>query len=446
MEPLSHNHINYQARIDYIKRLLVDNFGLSDKELSGTKTTPIQYEADFPFKYNNFVYRISFPLDISTRPRNAGLKQAGCVPIPAGAREFIMRLSNADAEGMYRETRVQNEVAILTLASAALQHIEPHIVPRVFGWGPATPGRLGWILQDLMPGVPLEDIFDPAGSLEQKKDILGQMARILKGLQDYQLPKSIKGWGGLTFDDSGAIISASMPSVGAGPWQSLDDSYRGRLKVALRRVEDNPYLRGWRFNGIKERVEDFIERGLPKQFADLPSRQDRAIIHADFTSDNLLFDPETGRLTALLDYDFSSILHPAYEFFRSFGPNGGRFTGWMSDKDAEGRELGALRMAKLTGRFPSPLPTPVMTQNGPGVDWQLAQAWEDELQKHHVNRPSTIEGIDKLADVDELLGALAPWRLINKDFLRMNTDEGQRQALKRMAEEQLVAVLEHIGF
>ncbi|KAM7211265.1 hypothetical protein V8F06_013362 [Rhypophila decipiens] len=446
MEPLSHNHVNYQARIDYIKRLLVDNFGLSDKELSGTKTTPIQYEADFPFKYNNFVYRISFPLDISTRPRNAGLKQEGCVPIPAGATEFIMRLSNADAEGMYQETRVQNEVAILTLASAALQHIEPHIVPRVFGWGPAAPGRLGWILQDLMPGVPLDDIFDPAGSLEQKKDILGQMARILKGLQDYQLPKSIKGWGGLTFDDSGAIISALMPSVGAGPWKSLEDSYRGRLKVALRRVEDNPYLRGWRFNGIRERVEDFIERGLPKQFADLPSSQDRAIVHADFTSDNLLFDPETGRLTALLDYDFSSILHPAYEFFRSFGPNGGRLTGWMSDKDAEGQELGALRMAKLTGRFPSPLPTPVVTHNGPGTDWQLAQAWEDELQKHHVKRPSTIEGIDKLADVDELLGALAPWRLINKDFLRINTDEGQRQALKRMAEEQLVAVLEHTGF
>lgn len=103
-------------------------------------------------------------------------------------------------------------------------------------------------------------------------------------------------------------------------------------------------------------------------------------------------------------------------------------------------------MAKLTGQFPSPLPTPVVTPNGPGVDWELAQAWEEELEKHNVKRPSTIPGIDKLADLDELLGALTPWRLINKDFLRMNTDEGQRMALKRMAEEQLVAVLEHIGF
>lgn len=213
----------------------------------------------------------------------SGLEGAGCVPIPVGSREFILRLSNPDAEGMSNETRVQNEVAILALASAALHHIKPSVVPRVFGWGPASPGRLGWILQDLMPGAPLDDIFGPAGSLKQKRGILAQMARILKGLQDYQLPRSIQGWGGLTFDDRGAIISALMPTVGAGPWSSLEESYRDRLKVALSRVEENPYLRGWRFNGLRERVEDFIERGLPRQLADLASSQDRAIIHADFS-------------------------------------------------------------------------------------------------------------------------------------------------------------------
>lgn len=243
-----------------------------------TKITPIQYDADFPFKYNNFVYRISLPVDISATD-----KSAGCVPIPAGMREFVMRLSNPDAEGMYHETRVQNEVAILTLASAALQHIRPNIVPRVFGWGPARPGHLGWILQDLMPGVPLDDVFGKDGSLEQKKGILAQMARVLKGLQDYQLPATIHSWGGLTFDQNGSIVSAAMPSVGAGPWPSLQESYRGRIKVALEKVEGNPYLQGWRLNGLRERVESFIERGLPKQFAEFSSSQDRAIIHADFS-------------------------------------------------------------------------------------------------------------------------------------------------------------------
>lgn len=194
-----------------------------------------------------------------------------------------MRLSNPDAEGMYQETRVQNEVAIFTLASAALRHIKPNIVPRVFGWGGASQGRLGWILQDLMPGVPLDDVFSPTGSLEQKTAVLRQMAAILKALQDYPLPKSIQGWGGLAFDGSGDIVSAPMPTVGAGPWSSLEDSYRGRLKAALDKADKNPHLKGWRLNGIRDRVDDFIERGLSTQFSDLTSSQDRAIIHADFS-------------------------------------------------------------------------------------------------------------------------------------------------------------------
>jgi hypothetical protein len=106
----------------------------------------------------------------------------------------------------------------------------------------------------------------------------------------------------------------------------------------------------------------------------------------------------------------------------------------------------ALRNAKLTGQFPSPLPASAASDNGPGVDWELAQAWEDELQKSDAKRPSTIQGMDKVADVDEVLGLLLPWRLTNEDFLRMNPDEGQRIALRRIAERQLVGLLDHLGF
>lgn len=176
------------------------------------------------------------------------------------------------------------------------------------------------------------------------------------------------------------------------------------------------------------------------------SKQDRAIIHADFTTDNILCDPATGRITALLDYDFASILHPAYEFFRSFAGNGGQLTGWLGDTNPHEKEAAALRNAKLTGQFPSPLPAPVGSDNGPGVDWELAQAWEDELQKLDVKRPSTIQGVDKVANVDEVLGSLLPWRLTNEDFLRMNPDEDERMALRRMGERQLVGLLDHMGF
>jgi len=63
-----------------------------------------------------------------------------------------------------------------------------------------------------------------------------------------------------------------------------------------------------------------------------------------------------------------------------------------------------------------------------------------------VKRPSTIPGIEKLADIDEILGALVPWRLCNEDFLSMNQDEDQRMALRRMSEGKLVGLLDHVGF
>src|SRR5687767_8644761 len=66
---------------------------------------------------------------------------------------------------------------------------------------------------------------------------------------------------------------------------------------------------------------------------------------------NLLFDPDLGRITGLIDYDFATILHPSYEFLRSFNA-GGQFRGWYVDEESD---EAALREAKLHG-FPSPLP------------------------------------------------------------------------------------------
>ena len=257
------------------------------QDIDHAEITPIHYEPDFPFKYNNFIYRLSLPTDISGGLGDADesrkLKQPGCVPIPAGTREFILRLSNPEAEGMHQETRVQNEVGILTLASAALRQIKPTVVSHVFGWGGASREHLGWILEELMPGVPLAETFSKTMSLDQKKRMLAQIARLLKTLQDYPLPENIKGWGGVTFDDSSAIVSASMTSVGTGPWHSLEDSFRGRLKVLLTKADKNPYIQGWRANGVRERLDAFIEHGLSAQFSDLMTKQDRAIVHGDFS-------------------------------------------------------------------------------------------------------------------------------------------------------------------
>ncbi|KAI0103048.1 hypothetical protein GGR51DRAFT_550133 [Nemania sp. FL0031] len=282
---------------------------------------------------------------------------------------FPTNLSNPTST-QHDETWVQNEVGILTFAAAALRYIEPNVVPR-------------------------------------KKGILAQMARLLKALQDYPLPNSIKGWGEVTFDNAGAVLS-------------FEDFYRGRLKKALQKAD----------------------------FFTLISKENRAITHGDFTTNNLLYSPETGRITALLDFNFASISHPAHEFFYSFNNTGGRLHGWLGEETPQGKESELLRQAILTGHFLSLLLASVASANGMGseVDWVLAQAWEVELQKLDVRRPSSIRGMDNIANVDEVLACLEPWTLGNHDYLRLNDNEGHRMALRHKSERQLVGLLERMGF
>ncbi|CZT12545.1 uncharacterized protein RCO7_11554 [Rhynchosporium graminicola] len=439
MASSNHNHAKFQFRLDFINKLLLDYLMLSPEVVKDTKITPIQYEPDFPFKYNNFVYHISLPdppPETSVSFSKTHMTSPGCVPIPSGTISFILRLSNLDAEGLYQATRVDNEVGILNLASTALAHTKPGIVPRVFGWEANTGSeKIGWILQECMSGEPLSEFSE--WSLAQKIEILGQVAEILKSLQDFRIPQSVEGWGGVMFDDSGVLVGAPMTVVGAGPWNSLAESFEGRFKEALNMADSNAQLRGWRSNGVRERIDRFVEYGLAPLIAQFESKNDRCIVHGDFTTDNLLYDPKTGRITALLDYDFSCIQHPAYEFFCSFGTWDGQVTGWSSDPLAA-----SFQLAKLTGRFPSRL----VAQDDPDIDWEVAEAWEVELQKLDVTRPSSLQGIDKIAVVETLLGSLLPWKLTNEDALKKNPDEEKRKMVRQHGEREIDGILKHLGF
>jgi hypothetical protein len=130
-------------------------------------------------------------------------------------------------------------------------------------------------------------------------------------------------------------------------------------------------------------------------------------------------------------------MHPSYEFLRSFSGAGGQFQGWS---DIESTEQTALRDAKLHA-FPSPLPQGTTD----GIKWDVAKAWEDELEKLDVKRPRTMEGIEKVADVDSLLRSILPWRLSNSDILRL---QSEKVILKCRDENegQLIKLLDHLGF
>ncbi|KAI6080533.1 hypothetical protein F4821DRAFT_55182 [Hypoxylon rubiginosum] len=109
---MTHNHANYQDRLAFIQRLLVDQLGLSGKDLEQAEVTPIQYDPECPFKYNNFVCRLKLPVPVTSDTdggKGRQLKQPGCVPIPSGTKEFILRLNNPDAKGLQLFSRSEPE-------------------------------------------------------------------------------------------------------------------------------------------------------------------------------------------------------------------------------------------------------------------------------------------------------------------------------------------------
>lgn len=167
------------------------------------------------------------------------------------------------------------------------------------------------------------------------------------------------------------------------------------------------------------------------------SKDARRLTFSISAPDNLLYGTSTQRITALIDYDFACILHPSYEFLRSFSGAGGQFQGWS---DIESSEQTALRDAKLHG-FPLTLPESIED----GVKWNVAKVWEDELERLDVQRPRTIKGIEKVADVDDVLRSILPWRVTNSDVLRLQF-EATILKCRDENEPQLVKLLDHLGF
>lgn len=111
---------------------------------------------------------------------------------------------------------------------------------------------------------------------------------------------------------------------------------------------------------------------------------DEADEHGATATYNLLFEPETIRITAILDFDWSYVGSTADEFLRSFGDISGKLPGPFNKSP----EMSALRVALLQG-FPDPLPT-----SESSISWDVAKSWVDELQRRNIQRPRTIDGID----------------------------------------------------
>lgn len=253
---------------------------LSQTNKQVLKVTPIAYEEDFPFPYNNFVFAVHINRESTPPKETLRAKQPGCQTIPVDEETFICRVPNP-LSGYNDKVRVQNEVAALSLAREALQpSLLSHLVPRVYGWASAENAGYGWIFQQYMSGSgPLAEFS--SWSEQDKANILDQMADVLACLQCFQLPSTIDQYGGVGFDAEGNYVNTALSMYDAGPFETYPELLRATITFKLVKADGDSRVRGWRDNGIRARLDEFLNRGLPTLLQGVASL-DKVLVHADF--------------------------------------------------------------------------------------------------------------------------------------------------------------------
>lgn len=269
------NHQGYEERLRFIRATLQQQHGL------GTTTIDaIEYDPECPFPYKNFVYRVGIVAS-SAGPdtqKHAG-RQPGTAAIPQQTDHVIMRLSNA-AAGLNGSNRVENEVAAMHLARAALQPMQ--IVPAVFGWGSASPGQ-GWILMEYMSGAPLDSILPTLATHDEKKKAIRRLAAVVRALQPFELPSTIQGFGGLNFDDEGNIGTAQLTLATGGPYKTYAEMLISLLNNELARSEGSAVVQGWRTIELRPVIEHFIRVDVHALCAQIGITSRRTLVHGDFS-------------------------------------------------------------------------------------------------------------------------------------------------------------------
>ncbi|KAK6072339.1 hypothetical protein SCUP515_07420 [Seiridium cupressi] len=201
-----------------------------------------------------------FGRHLATTSYNSDASKPDTVSLPAGASRVVVRISNPQALANH-ETRTENEVATMVLMRDALASCSSQLIPEVYGWSSSSPvanSGFGYILQEQKHGVSLDSALGlgrtsaPKSSFEElpedkKRGLLGQIAEIFKLIQSYKLPSTVKGYGGLRFDDACNIVIGPTTIPCGGPFVTFPDMYAQMLPYRLAEAHrSDAIVRGWR--------------------------------------------------------------------------------------------------------------------------------------------------------------------------------------------------------
>ncbi|KAJ3496688.1 hypothetical protein NLG97_g2473 [Lecanicillium saksenae] len=386
----------------------------------------VAYVDQCPFNFNNFIYKVE--LESPAVPASFSGNQPGTTAPPeAGVDTLIVRLSNLRAEGLNNSNRVSSDVACSFIARQAIATASlEQIVPATYAWAPAKSidaieeVNFGWVVNEYKPGQDL-DAQLPSLTQEEKENVLDHIAKIVSALQNATVPPSVQQFGGLRFDAKGAIVSAEMALVKGGPFNIYTDLWAAKLESQLAEAETSPVLEGWRDEDIAKRIRGFIMNGGLNKALQGVGLSERAFVHGDLTTNNMLYDATSKKITALLDFDWSVVTHPAEEFFSGFRDIGG----CIQD------EPKGFQAAILANDFSS---RPESLTEEENQQWRNAKDWSAAAGRNDVRLPSDIAGVEKIKTLHDFSDAICPFELSSAVMLRRLSEEAKAKKMKEVRE------------
>ncbi|KAJ6780174.1 hypothetical protein PWT90_04402 [Aphanocladium album] len=384
---------------------------------------------------NNHVFIVELAQPVPSDLLAKGNPRPHVSAIPAGTTHLVVRVPKVD-NNVEDTVRIKNEVAFLVLARQALATIDATLIPRVFGWEddqPATDDSslcASYIIEEFKSGETFSFEEFRALTYDEKQSLCVQLAGIVAAWQSFELPSSVQGFGGLTFDNDGIFSSTKNIFQTGGPF----DTYAEYLKATIRWQLDNservPAINGWRTvpdaPGLRERVDTFISNGLDHLLDQLPPYKS-SLVHGDLTLPNLLFDRSKNKLTAVIDFDFGHIGGPVTEFMYSF-PEFEGFLGGVADTQEGLRDRILCQPSK---------------QIWPEAS--IGHAWQKALLDNGAQVPATIDGADTVSNVWWFAQELLYFHWLIPRAVNSMSQETKSRKLKQSAET-IQTYLDHWGY
>lgn len=419
---------------------------------------------------NNFIVHVE-----SNEPTHLKTNHFGTSPTDAaGVHEFIIRLANPKAKHLNHVNRIQNTVANMALARETMMQMDSlqkhglvNVVPAVYGWMPGTPGNAtdlnesGWIMYEYKKGDNLAKVF-PELAHREKVETVGQIAAILHGLQSIRRPRKVVQFGGLDFDAEGNMVSAGMPNLRYRVWDLYSDVWIAKVRdIVEGDFQPRGIIKEWKQEGFIKRLKTFLTSNGLKRALDGIDMSQMVLVHGDFSKfissrsnafvvcfrqpkdipltfadlNNMLFDRQTKKITALLDFDLASIANPADEFFNGLMDVGGG----LIDEPA------GLLTCILSGDFTR---QPENVSQAEIEKWHLAKAWQDVSKREMTVTPSCIQGVGQLLNLHQMLLELHVPMLPNEGKGKRKLDQRDSNLIKEIQEmtERVAAVVGGYGF